>query len=572
MFGRILGPVVPRLGVAAALQVVASAAGLTPYIMVAELARELLGPAPVDEGRVRTIVVAAIAGLVVRTVAMGAAATVTHLADVDLQLWLRRDIVRRIGRVPLGWFTARTSGEVKKAVQDDVHNLHHLVGHAVLDLVSAVVVPVLTLAYLFWVDWRMALVTASTLPVYLAAYAVMMRGCQTKLAEMNDATNRINTAAVEFVNGIAVVKTFGQARRSHRRFVEAADDFSARFRRWVEPMTRIEASAQNAIAPVTMLLLVLVAGTLFVSAGSLRPVDVLPFALLGLGLGQPIIGLGFGIGAMQEAREAAGRVAAVLDAEELPLARERVSPQGHTVEFEAVGFSYDGNSEVLHDITLTLRPGTVTALVGPSGSGKSTLSRLLPRFWDPTRGRVLIGGADVRRIPAEELHRLVGTVFQDVRLLRMSVRDNIRLGRPGATDAEVEAVARAARVHDRILALPGGYDAVVGEAAHLSGGEAQRVSIARALLADTPILVLDEATAYADPESEAAIQDALSALVAGRTVLVIAHRLHTVTGVDQTVVMDRGRVVQRGRHEDLLAGEGPYRSMWEKAAVPEETR
>ncbi|GAA0992952.1 ABC transporter ATP-binding protein [Acrocarpospora macrocephala] len=556
MLGQLLAPVRGRLWAAAGLQVVAAVAGLVPYVMVAELARELLGAG--DAGRAWAIVGVAVAAVVVRIVAMGVAVTVTHLADAGLQLRLRRGIVAKLGTVPLGWFTARSSGAVKTAVQDDVNSLHHLVGHAVLDLVSAVVVPVLSLAYLFWVDWRMALATVGTLPIYLLAYAVMMRGYQAKLGEVAEATARINSTAVEFVHGIAVVKTFGQARRSYQRFARAADDFSARFRSWVEPMTRIEAAAQGAIMPVTVLLVVLVTGTALVSAGSLAAVDILPFALLGLGLGQPIVTLGFGIGALQEAREAAGRVTGVLAAPELPQPRVKAAPDGHLVEFDQVGFSYDGANEVLSDINLTMSPGTVTALVGHSGSGKSTLARLLARYWDPTSGVVRIGGADVRDIPPGEL---VATVFQDVRLLRMTVRDNIALGRPHATDEEIYAAAKAAQIHDRILALPGGYDAE----ADLSGGEAQRVSIARALLADTPVLVLDEATAFADPESEAAIQDALSTLAAGRTVLVIAHRLPTIVGVDQIVVLDRGRIAQRGTHPQLLAENGVYRTLWERS-------
>ncbi|GIH23373.1 ABC transporter [Acrocarpospora phusangensis] len=564
MLGELLAPVRARLWVAGGLQVVASVAGLVPYVMVAELAGELLGEA--DPGRIWTIVGVAVAGLLVRTLAAGTAVTVTHLADVGLQLRLRRRIVAKLGAVPLGWFTARGSGEVKKAVQDDVHSLHHLVGHAVLDLTSAAVAPLASVAYLFWVDWRMALATVATLPVYLTAYTLMMRGYQARLGEMNEATERINSTAVEFVNGIAVVKTFGQSRRAHERFARAADDFSDRFRSWVAPMIRIEAAVQSTIMPVTVLLVVLTTGTALVSAGSLDPVDVLPFTLLGLGLGQPLLTLGFGMGALQEAREAAARVSGVLAAPELPAARETAAPDGHLVEFDRVSFSYDGARDVLSDISLTLRPGTVTALVGPSGSGKSTLARLLPRYWDPTAGAVRIGGADVRDLPPGEL---VATVFQDVRLLRMSIRDNIALGRPGATDAEIHAAAGAAQIHERILASPGGYAA---EAGGLSGGEAQRVSIARALLAGRPVLVLDEATAFADPESEAAIQDALSTLAEGRTVLVVAHRLDTVVDADQIVVLDRGRVAQRGTHAELMAETGMYRRLWERSAALEEAR
>ena len=225
--------------------------------------------------------------------------------------------------------------------------------------------------------------------------------------------------------------------------------------------------------------------------------------------------------------------------------------------------SYDGESEALKEIDLTLEPGTVTALVGPSGSGKSTLARLLPRFWDPTAGRITIGGAPINQLDPDELYRLVGIVFQDVQLLWATVRENIAMGDPGASGETIERAARAASIHDRILELPKGYDAVVGEEVRFSGGEAQRVSIARAILADAPILVLDEATAFADPESEAAIQDALSELVAGRTLLVIAHRLHTVAGADQICVLDQGRIVERGRHEDLLRMNGMYARLWE---------
>jgi ATP-binding cassette subfamily B protein/ATP-binding cassette subfamily B protein IrtA len=233
------------------------------------------------------------------------------------------------------------------------------------------------------------------------------------------------------------------------------------------------------------------------------------------------------------------------------------------VRFESVAFGYRDDHQVLRDIDLELRPGTLTALVGPSGSGKSTLAKLLPRFYDVDAGRITIGGRDIRDIPAAELYRTVGFVFQDVRLIRGSVRDNLLLARPDADSATLEAAARAAQIHERIIALPRGYDSEIGVDASLSGGEAQRLSIARALLADTPVLVLDEATAFADPESEAAVQDALARLVAGRTVLVIAHRLHTITGVDRIVVLENGTLVEQGDHARLSTAGGTYQRLWE---------
>ncbi|MEV6522835.1 ABC transporter ATP-binding protein [Longispora sp. NPDC051575] len=550
-------PVRVRLWVAGLLQAVSSAAGLVPYLAVVELARRLLAGG--RTGLWTWVLVAAVA-LAVRAATTGLALTVSHLADADLQYHLRSGIARRLGTVPLGWFTAHTSGEVKKAVQDDVHSMHSLVAHAALDIVAAAVTPVLALGYLFWVDWRMALVTTATLPVYLTVYAVLVGGYQKKMAEMNAAIGRINTAAVEFVSGIAVVKTFGGTRRASSRFAAAADDFADRFRSWVGPMTRWEGAAQTTLMPVTVLTVVLAAGTAMIGSGTLTPANLLPFVLLGLGFGQPLLTLGFGAAALREARAAATRVRTTLDTPPLPVPATPRVPDGHEITFRNVTFGYAADAPVLHDVSLTLRPGTVTALVGPSGSGKSTLARLLPRFFDPDSGTVTLGGVDVRDMDPAELYRHVGLVFQDVQLLRTSVRDNIRLGRPDAADDEVRAAAKAAQIHDRITELPDGYDTVDPV---LSGGEAQRVSIARALLADTPVLVLDEATAYADPECEAAVQDALSTLVAGRTVLVIAHRLHTVTGADQIAVLDDGRIVQCGRHPDLLAADGLYRRLWD---------
>src|SRR5690606_7776545 len=301
------------------------------------------------------------------------------------------------------------------------------------------------------------------------------------------------------------------------------------------------------------------AGTAFTLLGWSDPASVVAFALLAPALCAPMNVIGSRMQQIQAATAAAGRVAALLDTPVLPEGGG-ARPQGSRVVFDGVRFAYpDGGDgerggEALRGVDLVLEPGTVTALVGPSGAGKTTLATLPARFHDATAGSVSIGGADVRDIPADELYRTVGFVFQEVRLLRESVADNIAMGRPEAGRAEVEAAARAARIAERIEALPRGYDSVVGEDAELSGGEAQRVAIARALLADTPVLILDEATAAVDPVSEAAIQDALGELARGRTVLVVAHRLATVTGADRIAVMEAGRVVETGTHRARRPG------------------
>ncbi|TDC04590.1 ABC transporter ATP-binding protein [Nonomuraea longispora] len=558
----LLAPIRPRLITAAAFQVVYAVSALVPFVCVAELARVLLSPGAGGAGRVWPIAALAVAGLLVRFLSFGVAGAITHFADADLQLHLRRRMAAHLSRVPLGWFGERNSGHVKKVLQDDVREMHHLVAHAALDLLAAVVTPLAALAYLLYVDWRLTLVVLIPVPLFAAAFAIMMRGYDEQMRRWSEANSRISSAVVEFVQGIAVIKTFGQTRRSYRRFAEAADDFADFFAAWVRPMLRLSGLSMAFISPPAMLLVSAAGGAVFAANGWIAPVDVLPFVLVGVALTAPFLALDMGSMRLRSAAESAGRVAALLDTPPLPEPETPTRPIGHAVGFRDVSFSYDGATPVLRKVSLSLEPGTVTALVGPSGSGKSTLAKLLPRFYDPGEGEILVGGADVRAIGSAELYHHVGFVLQDVQLLRTSVADNIALGRPEAEREEIERMARAAQIHDRITELPRGYDSVIGEDTHLSGGEAQRVAIARALLADAPILVLDEATAFADPESESAIQDALSTLVAGRTLLVIAHRLSTITGADQIAVLDGGRITERGTHDQLLAAGGLYARMW----------
>ncbi len=562
-----LRPVRGRMTLALVLQTLGAVAAVLPFVAVAELARALLdpgglGPGGPDPGRVWTIALVGVGALVARSALTIGAVVLTHFADNDLGLVLRRRLAGWLGRLPLGWFTERNSALVRKSVNDDVTAMHHLVGHTLLDLTAAIVVPLVSLVYLLVVDWRLALLTLVPVVLGMGLYARMMAGAMAQYPEYDRAVGRIGAGAVEFAHGIAVVKTFGQAGRAHRRFLDAADDFAAFFLAWVRPMLRASAAMEVLLSPVFMLLWVLGVGTVFVTAGWAAGLDVLPFALLALGLTAPLLTIGYSAEQIRTANRAAARVAGLLATRALPEPTHPREPDGTHVEFDRVSFGYDQRTRAVDGVSLELAPGTVTALVGRSGSGKTTLATLLPRFVDPDAGEIRIGGVDLRELSTDRLYRLVSFVFQDVQLLRASVRDNIALARPEATEADVYAAARAAQIHDRITELPRGYDSVVGQDARLSGGEAQRVSIARALLADTPILVLDEATAFADPESEAAIQDALSELAAGRTLLVIAHRLSTITDVDQILVLDAGRVVERGRHPELVAAGGHYARAW----------
>ena len=560
--GALIAPVKRILILACSLQAVSAAAGVIPFIAVAELGRALLQPTGPDAQRAWWIAGIAVVALAVRLLCQMAAAVLTHFADLDFQRDLKKRMAHRLSRAPLGWFDNRNAGAVKKALQDDVAALHHLIGHSYTDMVAAVVTPLVALLYLFWADWRLALVALVPVALGIALYSLQFRGYEHKMKAYNEAMSDVNAAAVEFAQGIAVIKTFGQARQAYGRFVQRTQDFIDYFWHWVRGMLKVSAATEIVLSPLFVLLIVSSAGLALVALGLAVPIDVLPVIVLAPALAAPLLTLSYASNDLMLAKPAAERIVALLETEILETAEYAEQPVDHRVVYDQVSFSYGGETDAVQDIDLVLEPGTVTALVGPSGSGKSTLARLLPRFWDVSRGSIRIGGVNVAAMQPNELYSRVGFVFQHVQLIRATLAENIALGRPDASPEQIERAARVAHIHERMLELPRGYDSVAGVDAHLSGGEAQRVSIARALLADAPILVLDEATAFADPEAEAAIQSALSKLIAGRTLLVIAHRLHTITQADQICVMDNGRIVERGLHAQLLEQDGLYARLW----------
>ncbi|WP_432062217.1 ABC transporter ATP-binding protein/permease [Streptomyces sp. S1] len=568
--GRLLAPLRPTLIAAGVAQALVTLVQLAPFVLMVELARRLLSGTGTD--RLWALGAWAV-GLMGAGVLLASGLLLwLHWVDARFARDLRQRLLTKLSRLPLGWFDNRGSGQVKQIVQDDTLALHYLVTHAVPDAVAAVVAPVSVLVYLFVVDWRIALPLLLPVFVYLVAMTIMVVRSGPLTAEAMRWGERMNVEAGAYLEGQPVVRVFGGAAAS--TFHTRLGEYIRFLDNWQRPLCGQKTFIDLATRPATFLLLICALGTLFVTTGRMDPVSLLPFLLLGTTFGARLMGIGYGLSGLREGLLAARRVQVTLDEAELETeASGEAAPEAPAgrVEFDRVGFSYRPGVPVLEDVSLTLEPGTVTALVGPSGSGKSTLAALLARFHDVTGGAIRVGGRDVRELTADELYSRVGFVFQRTQLVHGTVRENIALAVPDASEERIVEAARAARVHDRILRMPDGYDTVLGPDAALSGGERQRLTIARAILADTPVLVLDEATAFADPESEYLVQQALNRLTAGRTVLVIAHRLHTITGVDRIVVLDHGRIAQTGTHTGLLAHDGRYRRLWDAATADADT-
>ena len=562
---RLLRPVRTYLLACSLLSALGAAAGLAPYIAIAEIARQALAAENVVaiSGTIWTWAAIGIAGGALRLALVFSSSRLGHYADAEILHDIRMKLVRHLGVLPIGWFRAVGSGTVKKAMTSDLEDMHQLIAHALGEMIGAAVAIVVGIGYLILIDWRMTAVTVGVLAAWSLSFQVAMRSMSLHLARLRTAEARISAASVEYADGITVVKTFGTGGRVLERFAEAVREHTEAFRVWIDETRYSSAVARLLGSEMAVLAAVMVAGIWLLRTNAIAAADLLPFLVVGIGMPTSIMPAVLGAQGLRKGRMAAGNIEGLLAQPGLPETACSQVPRDHGIEFDDVSFSYDDETDVLSKISAICRPGTITALVGPSGAGKTTLASLVPRFHEVSSGAIRIGGVDVRTIPTATLLSSMSLVFQDVVLLRDTVRENIRIGRRDASDEEVRNAARAAQVEGVIQRLPNGYDTVLGsDGAGLSGGERQRLTIARAILSKAPIVVLDEATAALDPDSESAVQTALAELAAGKTVLVIAHRLHTIAGADQILVFDAGRLVERGTHDDLIARGERYARLW----------
>ena len=550
-----------------ALSALSAVLGLAPYLCVWQVARRILSAWPSldgagDLGRFGWMAVWTASGSIL---VYFAALMSTHISAFRTARNLRRAAMAHVLKLPLGFFTGNPSGRLRKLIDDNAGLTEDLLAHKLPDLAATAVTPIAAVIVLFLFDWRMGLLCLLTMALALLSMCRMMGGKNAGFFHRyQQEIERMSGEAVEYVRGIPVVKMFQQTVYSFKAFYAAIQDYSNLASQYAMSCRVGQTCFLTAINGAFALLIP--AALLLASHGNPRAVLVnfIFYALFAPACGQMINRIMYMSEAVMEADEAMGRLDEILKQQPMQESLEPRQPQNASVVFDHVTFTYpNALRPALDDVSFTVKPGQVVALVGPSGGGKTTAASLIPRFWDVDRGCVSVGGADVRELDSRALMRQVAFVFQDTHLFKESLLDNIRAARPDASREEVLSAARAAQCGDILEKLPQGVDTVVGaRGVYLSGGEGQRIALARAILKDAPIVILDEATAFADPENEHQIQKAFETLTRNKTVLMIAHRLSTVQNADNIIVLSEGKIAELGSHSALLSKNGVYAAMW----------
>lgn len=542
------------------LAVIHSVLSLVPYALVFYIIKELTQSQP-NFTTIQQYVVYAIVMVIVSMVAFLLSGILSHIAAFNILYGLRKTITEKVGILPMGYLSQRNSGAFKKIISDDVERIETFVAHQIPDFVKAVALPLLTLGYLFSEDWRLALISCLPLLVLVVIMPLMFGSKNQNLTQKyHHSLEEMSAGIVEYVRAMPVMKIFQQSAETFDKYGKKVLTFHRFVSDWIRhsspPFAIFMSFASNAMLPVLAL------GLYLYFHNGLTLATLLFFLILGTGYMRPVFAMSNMAMQLQLIEQGVQQIDKILEAPVLPETHTPQEPSHYDIHFDKVSFAYDGEHYVLNDINFTAKEGSITALVGPSGAGKSTVGQLLSRFWDVQEGNISIGGVDIRQLSTEKLMQMVSFVFQDSFMFAQTMYENIRMGM-NKTKEEVIAAAKAAQIHDFIMSLPKGYDTLFGQqGVHLSGGEQQRFQLARAILKDAPILVLDEATAFADPENEYKIQQAFSELIKGKTVLVIAHRLSTIITADQIIVFEKGEINAIGTHNELLQSSELYQRMW----------
>lgn len=542
------------------LSVMHALLSLVPYVLVFYIIRELTKE-NINFSLVNTYVIYAILAAIISMLVFFLSGVLSHIAAYNILFELRKFITAQVGKLPMGYLNNRNSGTLKKILSDDVERIENFIAHQIPDFVKGIALPIITIVYLFFQDWRLAAISCVPLLVLAVMLPKMYSGRNKKLIQdYHQSLEEMNAGILEYVRAMPVMKIFGQSAETFDKYGNTVKRFNKFVGEWVKSSTPgfaiFMSFTSNAMLPVLAL------GLYLYFQNGVTLATLLLFLILGTGYIKPLFALnnmGIQISIINRGVE---QIDELLYTEYLLENAAIQHPIDYSITFEHVSFAYQDKNWGLQNINFTVPEKTITALVGPSGAGKSTIGQLLARFWDVTKGEIRIGGIDVRDYPTEQLMRLVSFVFQDSFMFQDSMYENICMGMKKSRE-EVEDAAKAAQIHDLILSLPNGYDTLFGQSGvHLSGGEQQRFQLARAILKDAPILILDEATAFADPENEIKIQQAFSQLIKDKTVLIIAHRLSTITDADQILVFDHGELIDNGKHDELLENSALYGRMW----------
>lgn len=556
----------------ALLSSLAAIASFIPYIAVYFMIREILNVFPdlvqLDMGRIMNYGWLALAGIVANILLYFLAIFSSHIAAFGTLYDLKVLFADHITKIPLGYHLTIGSGCLRKIMDENIESVEGFIAHQFPDFVASITAPIVMVIILFVVDWRFGLASlAGIILAFIAEFIGFGSGAMKEnMGKYQKASEEMNNASVEYVRGMSVVKAFNQTASSFKKLQEAISGYTE----WV---LKFSLGWQNCMPAFTTIInniyLILVPVGILIGSNtsnfkefSMKFIFYLLFVPAIAGVLNKIMYISESF--MQIDGNVA-RMDEILNIPEMPETANPQKPQGEDVVFDHVSFTYTGNNEekALESVSFAAKQGQITAIVGPSGGGKSTIANLISRFWDVTDGKITIGGVDLRDMAQNDLMRQVSFVFQDIFLFKQSILDNIRMGNRNATEEQVIAAAKAAQCHEFISKLPEGYHTVVGtKGVHLSGGERQRIAIARAIIKDSPIIVLDEATAFSDPENEYLIQKAFEKLMQNKTVIIIAHRLSTIRNADKIIVMEKGQIVESGKHDDLVAAGGRYFQMW----------